>query len=97
MDASNNTEEIGDETTERVGRLQIERLIDEIIEDLKPDTQLTRTAVEALREASELFLVQLFEDALLSANRAGRVAIMPEDMQSALRSRAQLNSLPEKK
>jgi len=38
-----------------------------------------------LQEASEAYLVQLFEDANLCAIHAKRVTIMPKDMQLARR------------
>ncbi len=44
-------------------------------------------ALLALQEASEAFLVGLFEDTNLCAIHAKRVTIMPKDMQLALRIR----------
>ncbi len=44
-------------------------------------------AVLALQEASEAFLVSLFEDANLCAIHAKRVTIMAKDIQLALRIR----------
>ena len=45
------------------------------------------TAILALQEASESYLVGLFEDCMLCAIHAKRVTIMPKDMQLARRIR----------
>ena len=47
-------------------------------------------ALKALQEASEAFLVGLFEDVLLCAIHARRVTIMPRDMNLARRIRGDL-------
>jgi histone H3-like centromeric protein A len=44
-------------------------------------------AIMALQEAAEAFMVHLFEDTNLCAIHAGRVTIMPKDMQLARRIR----------
>jgi histone H3 len=46
-----------------------------------------RSAIEALREASESYIVNLFEDTNLCAIHAKRVTIMTKDMHLALRIR----------
>lgn len=43
--------------------------------------RLTSTAVEALQEAAEAFLVNVFSKAQLAAIHAKRVTLMPKDMQ----------------
>ena len=45
------------------------------------------TAVDALQEASEQYLVNLLEDANLCAIHAKRVTIMPKDMRLARKIR----------
>ena len=64
-----------------------QRLIREIIQEqkFKTDVRFQTTAIFALQEASEAYLVWLFEDANLCAIHAGRVTIMPIDMQLARR------------
>ena len=43
------------------------------------------TAIMALQEAAEAYLVTLFEDTVLCAIHAKRVTVMPKDMQLARR------------
>ncbi len=47
------------------------------------------SAIAALQEAAEAYLVGLFEDANLCAIHAKRVTIMPKDMQLARRIRGE--------
>eukprot|EP00035_Acanthoeca_spectabilis_P023049 m.447364 g.447364 ORF g.447364 m.447364 type:complete len:146 (-) comp19508_c0_seq1:169-606(-) len=51
------------------------------------------SAISALQEASEAFLVHLFEDANLCAIHAKRVTIMTKDIQLARRIRGPTNGL----
>jgi len=69
--------------------LPFSRLIREIVQDVSPikDLRFQKTALMALQEASESFLVMLFEDVLLCAIPANRVTIMPKDMKLARRIR----------
>ena len=53
----------------------------------KAEVRFQSGAVLALQEASEAFLVSLFEDANLCAIHAKRVTIMAKDIQLALRIR----------
>lgn len=52
--------------------------------------RIQSTAIAALREASEAYLVALFEDTNLCAIHANRVTVMPKDMQLARRLRGDL-------
>merc|ERR1712129_474348 len=54
------------------------------------------SAVMALQEASEAYLVGLFEDTNLCAIHAKRVTIMPKDIQLARRIRGERAYLKEK-
>ena len=67
------------------------RLVREVLEsDLnKPGFRLQSTATLALQEASEAYLVGLFEDANLCAIHAKRVTLMPKDIQLARRIRGE--------
>ena len=49
--------------------------------------RITSAALEALQEASEAYLIGLFEDTNLLAMHAKRVTIMPKDMALAKRIR----------
>ena len=61
----------------------------EIAVDFKPDVRFQSSALNALQEATEAFLVALFEDTNLAAIHAKRVTIFPKDMQLARRVRGQ--------
>ncbi|VAH21881.1 unnamed protein product [Triticum turgidum subsp. durum] len=62
----------------------------EIAQDFKTDLRFQSSAVSALQEAAEAYLVGLFEDTNLCAIHAKRVTIMPKDIQLARRIRAWL-------
>ena len=70
-----------------VRKLPFQRLVREIAQEFKPDLRFQSTAVLALQEATEAYLVGLFEDTNLRAIHAKRVTIMPRDMQLARRIR----------
>ena len=59
----------------------------EIASEYKNDLRFQSSAVLALQEASEAYMVGLFEDTNLCAIHARRVTIMPKDMQLARRIR----------
>lgn len=66
-----------------------QRLVREIAQDYQNDLRFQSTALRALQEASEAYLVRLFEDANLCAIHAKRVTIMPKDIQMARRIRGE--------
>ena len=66
-----------------------QRLVREVSQDYKADLRFQSSAVMALQEASEAYLVGLFEDTNLCAIHAKRVTIMPKDMQLAKRIRGE--------
>ena len=66
-----------------------QRLVREVSQDYKTDLRFQSSAVMALQEASEAYLVGLFEDTNLCAIHAKRVTIMPKDMQLARRIRGE--------
>jgi len=72
-----------------VRKLPFQRLVREIAQDQKTDLRFQATAVAALQEAAEAYLVGLFEDTNLCAIHAGRVTIMPKDLQLARRIRGE--------
>eukprot|EP00501_MAST-03F_sp_TOSAG23-6_P002174 GSMAST32.ASY1.ANO1.2274.1 assembled CDS len=73
----------------RPGTLPFQRLVREIAQDFKTDLRFQGSAVLALQEASEAYLVGLFEDTNLCAIHAKRVTIMPKDIQLARRIRGE--------
>jgi len=70
-----------------IRKLPFQRLVREIAHDFKNDLRFQGTAILALQEASEAFLVSLFEDSNLLAIHAKRVTIFPKDMVLARRIR----------
>ena len=68
-----------------IRKLPFQRLVREIAQDFKTDLRFQSSAVVALQEASEAYLVGLFEDTNLCAIHAKRVTIMPKDIQLARR------------
>ena len=73
----------------RTSKLPFQRLVREIAQDFKTDLRFQGSAVLALQEAAEAYLVGLFEDTNLRAIHAKRVTIMPKDIQLARRIRGE--------
>ncbi|XP_029099086.1 uncharacterized protein LOC114907512 [Monodon monoceros] len=76
-----------------IRKLPFQRLVREIAQDFKTDLRFQSSAVMALQEACEAYLVGLFEDTNLCAIHAKRVTIMPKDIQLARRIRGERASL----
>jgi histone H3 len=72
-----------------IRKLPFQRVVREIAQQFKSDLRFQSQAVLALQEASEAYLVGLFEDTNLCAIHAKRVTIMPKDMQLARRIRGE--------
>ena len=72
-----------------IRKLPFARLVREIAQDFKTDLRFQQEAIAALQEASEAYLVGLFEDTNLCAIHAKRVTIMPKDIQLARRIRGE--------
>jgi histone H3 len=86
-----------------IRKLPFQRLVREIAQDFKTDLRFQSSAVLALQEAAEAYLVGLFEGKLFSllqpscyiidtnlcAIHAKRVTIMPKDIQLARRIRGE--------
>eukprot|EP00877_Chromochloris_zofingiensis_P012864 jgi/Chrzof1/7831/Cz02g38050.t1 len=69
-----------------IKKLPFQRVIKEIAQDMGGTSlRFQESALLALQEAAEAYLVGLFEDANLCAIHAKRVTIMPKDMQLAKR------------
>ena len=76
-------------TDHLIRRAPFQRLVREIAQDAENLTNIRfqSTSLLALQEASEAYLVGLFEDTNLCAIHGRRVTIMPKDMRLALRIR----------
>ena len=74
-----------------IRKLPFQRLVREIAQDFDKygDLRFQSTAILALQEAAEAYLVGLFEDTNLCALHAKRVTIMPRDIQLARRIRGE--------
>jgi histone H3 len=72
-----------------IRKLPFQRLVREIALEYKTDLRFQNSAILALQEAGESYLVGLFEDTNLCAIHAKRVTIMPKDMQLARRIRGE--------
>lgn len=72
-----------------IGKISFQRLVREISHNFVPYLRFQPTALLALQEAAESYIVSLFDDMNLCALHARRVTIMPRDMQLALRIRGE--------
>tara|TARA_B100001564_G_scaffold359491_1_gene381518 strand:+ start:627 stop:1049 length:423 start_codon:yes stop_codon:yes gene_type:complete len=71
-------------------KLPFQRLVREIMQDYSATiTRFSHEAILGLQEASEAYLVGLFEDTNLCAIHTKRVTIMPKDIQLARRVRSE--------
>jgi histone H3/H4 len=78
-----------------IRKLPFMRVCNEILNDvLQANMRFQSSAILALQEAAEHYLVQLFEDTNLCAIHAKRVTILPKDMQLARRIRGESTNLP---
>ena len=64
-------------------KLAVSRLIREIAQDFKTELRFQSSAIAAIHEAMESYMVYLFEDMNLCAIHAKWVTITPRDMQLA--------------
>ena len=74
-----------------IRKLPFQCLVREIAQHFSPDLRFRSAALSALQEASEAYLICLFEDTNLCAIHAKRVTIMPKDIQLARRIRGERN------
>ena len=70
-----------------IRKLPFQRVVREIAQDFKTDLRFQAMAVLALQEATEAFMVGLYEHTNLCAIHGKRVTIMPKDMVLARRIR----------
>ena len=66
------------------------RLVKEILHG-RTEIRMQHKAVEALQEAAEYYITNLFDDANLCALHAKRITLQPKDMQLAMRIRGEHN------
>ena len=64
-----------------IPQLPFKRVVKDIIQNIRGDLQFQTTAIMAIQEAGEAFLVGLLEQANLCALHAKHATIMPRDIQ----------------
>ena len=72
-----------------IKRAPFARLVKEIAQGCMQDLRFQNSAIDALQEAAEAYLVGLFEDTNLCAIHARWITIMPKDIQLARRIRGE--------
>ena len=72
-----------------IRKLPFQRLVRQICHDMNKFHSWQSTAMLALQEATEAYLVTLLKESNLCAEHAKRVTIMPKDVQLALRIRGE--------
>ena len=81
-----------------IRKAPFQRIVREIALKFKREVNFQSTAVLALQEASEAYMVGMFEDTNLAALHAKRVTILPRDLALARRLRGDKDlEEPEKK
>ena len=74
-----------------IRKAPFQRVVRQIAQKYKKDVRFQSTAVLALQEASEAYMVGMFEDTNLAALHAKRVTILPRDLALARRLRGDRN------
>ena len=72
-----------------IRKLPFQRIVKDIAHEHKSEVRFQSSALMALQESTEAYLVGLFEDTNLCAIHARRVTIMVRDMQLARRIRGE--------
>ena len=72
-----------------IRKLPFQRLVKDLAHEKSPELRFQRSALLALQEAVEAYLVGLFEDTNLCAIHARRVTIMVRDVKLARRIRGE--------
>ena len=72
-----------------IRKLPFQRLVRLVSDDMRKEIRFQSSALLALQEATEAYMVGLFEDTNLCAIHAKRVTIMPKDIQLARRIRGE--------
>ena len=80
-----------------IRKAPFQRVVREIAQKMFPnkDLRFQSLAVLALHEASEAYMVRMFEDTNLAALHAKRVTIMPRDILLARRLRGNIFTKPD--
>ena len=76
-----------------VPRAPLQRLVKDITHKYKPEARYSLSAIEAVHQCIEAYMVGLFEDTGLCAIHARRKTIMTRDMRLARRIRGEILNL----
>ena len=76
-----------------IPKMSFARLMREVSQDFRTDLRLQASAIAALHEAAEAFLIGLFQDSQLCAIHAHRITVMQKDFRLALRLRGEHKKL----
>jgi histone H3 len=71
-----------------INKLAFQRLLREIFQEIDPEMRIQSSAVQALQEATEAFMISFMEDANLVAIQDKMVTVLPEHMRRAMKIRA---------
>ena len=77
-----------------IRKLPFQRLVRELAQNFRSELRFQSSAIGALQDATESYLVGLFEDVNLACLHAKRVTIFPSDMRLARRLRGEIDSNP---
>ncbi|KAG6886124.1 histone H3.1 [Termitomyces sp. T159_Od127] len=72
-----------------IPKVAFQRLVREVAQDFRYGLRFQTSAISALQEAAEAYLVDLFQDTNLAAIHARRVTIMPRDIALVRRLRGE--------
>lgn len=78
-------------TENLIKKLPFKRVVHDIFKEMNYDYWIQSSAIHAMQEASEMYLVKVFEDSNLCAIHAKRVTVLPRDIQLARRIRGDLS------
>ena len=76
-------------TDQLIQKLPFRRLVRELALDIDNQKRFQESALRAIQEAAEAYIVSLLEEANLCAIHAKRITIQPKDLQLAKRLRGQ--------
>ena len=66
-----------------IRKAPFQRVVREIAQNFRTDLRFQQSAIEALQEAAEAYLVGVFEDSQLAAMHGKRITVMPKDLRLA--------------
>jgi histone H3 len=79
-----------------IKKAPFQRLVRELASEQRNEQRFQASALAVLQEATEAYMVTLFEDANLSCIHAKRVTVQPKDMTLALRLRGESKLIEQK-